>query len=71
MLRGYDQATNLVLHDSHERVYSTTAGVERLELGLYLIRGDTIAVVGELDEDLDEEIDFATLKGPPLKYIVH
>ncbi|GLJ12922.1 hypothetical protein SUGI_0200590 [Cryptomeria japonica] len=44
ILRGFDQATNLILDESHERVYSTTAGVEQLVLGLYIIRGDNISV---------------------------
>jgi len=80
MLRGFDQTTNLILEDCHERVYSTQvcvcvstrrwivgqlsasqsmivrrgadwrdteglcwqSGVEMLELGLYVIRGDNV-----------------------------
>jgi U6 snRNA-associated Sm-like protein LSm8 len=42
ILRGYDQATNLVLADAHERVFSTKAGVEQLPLGLYFVRGDNV-----------------------------
>lgn len=41
-LRGYDQATNLILEESHERVYRDDAGVESIVLGLYLIRGDNM-----------------------------
>lgn len=41
-LRGYDQATNLILADARERVYSAKAGVEELPLGLYCIRGDNV-----------------------------
>eukprot|EP00803_Ostreobium_quekettii_P009065 evm.model.scf_1135.3 EVM.evm.TU.scf_1135.3 scf_1135:28253-28551(-) len=41
-LRGYDQTTNLILEDCHERVYSTKYGVEQLVLGLYIIRGDNV-----------------------------
>ena len=29
LLRGYDQTTNLILDEAHERVYSSTAGVEQ------------------------------------------
>lgn len=43
-LKGYDQAINLVLDDSHERVYSSNAGVEQVPLGLYIIRGDNVYV---------------------------
>ncbi|KAA6429163.1 MAG: N-alpha-acetyltransferase auxiliary subunit-like [Trebouxia sp. A1-2] len=42
LLKGYDQATNLILDECHERVYSTKAGVEKLALGLYVIRGDNM-----------------------------
>lgn len=69
LLRGYDQNTNLILDDSHERVYSSKAGVEQLSLGLYMIRGDNIAVLGELDEELDSQIDFDKVRAAPLKPI--
>ncbi|XP_057846724.1 sm-like protein LSM8 isoform X2 [Cryptomeria japonica] len=70
ILRGFDQATNLILDESHERVYSTTAGVEQLVLGLYIIRGDNI-VVGELDEELDSNLDLSKLRAHPLKPVAH
>ncbi len=41
-LKGFDQATNLILEGSHERVYSEEKGMEINELGLYIIRGDTM-----------------------------
>ncbi|KAG6550026.1 hypothetical protein Mapa_008539 [Marchantia paleacea] len=71
VLRGFDQATNLILDESHERVYSTKAGVEQLVLGLYIIRGDNIGVVGELDEELDSNLDLSSLRAHPLKPVVH
>ncbi|KAG6507271.1 hypothetical protein ZIOFF_032613 [Zingiber officinale] len=46
-LRDFDQATNIILDESHERVYSTREEVQQLALGLYIIRGDNISVVGE------------------------
>ncbi|KAL3162965.1 U4/U6-U5 snRNP complex subunit lsm8 [Trebouxia sp. C0010 RCD-2024] len=71
LLKGYDQATNLILDECHERVYSTKVGVEKLALGLYVIRGDNIAVVGEVDEEMDSSIDFATIRSHPLGVISH
>ncbi|XWS51905.1 hypothetical protein CRYUN_Cryun11dG0021900 [Craigia yunnanensis] len=53
VLKGFDQATNIILDESHERVYSTKEGVQQLVLDLYIIRGDNISVVGEPDEELD------------------
>ena len=41
-LRGFDQATNVVLEECHERVFSPVAGVEQVVLGLYIIRGDNM-----------------------------
>nr|KJB45579.1 hypothetical protein B456_007G313600 [Gossypium raimondii] len=38
VLKGFDQATNIILDESHERVYSTKEGVQQLVLGLYIIR---------------------------------
>jgi len=41
-LKGFDHKTNLILDESHERVYSTHVGVESVVLGLYIIRGDNM-----------------------------
>ncbi|KAJ6692221.1 U6 SNRNA-ASSOCIATED SM-LIKE PROTEIN LSM8 [Salix purpurea] len=67
VLKGFDQATNIILDESHERVYSTKEGVQQLVLGLYIIRGDNISVVGELDEELDAHLDLSSLRAHPLK----
>jgi U6 snRNA-associated Sm-like protein LSm8 len=42
VLKGYDQVQNLILSDSHERVYSEEKGVVQQVLGLYIIRGDNM-----------------------------
>jgi U6 snRNA-associated Sm-like protein LSm8 len=52
-------------------VYSVSSGVEQAVLGLYIIRGDNIAVIGELDEELDKELDLSNIRAPPMKSIVH
>lgn len=41
-LKGFDQTINIILDDSHERVYSPNHGVEQVVLGLHLIRGDNV-----------------------------
>lgn len=48
-LIGNDQVQNLILNDATERVYSMDEPVEEVPLGLYIIRGDNICIVGELD----------------------
>ncbi|XP_020889692.1 sm-like protein LSM8 isoform X2 [Arabidopsis lyrata subsp. lyrata] len=118
VLKGFDQATNIILDESHERVFSTKChlfnrtlrnkhiqifkiglvstlfgerismsghvdtsldqcywrfleGVQQHVLGLYIIRGDNIGVIGELDEELDAGLDLSKLRAHPLKPVVH
>ncbi|KAF1598301.1 UNVERIFIED_CONTAM: Sm-like protein LSM8, partial [Eudyptes robustus] len=68
LMKGYDQTINIILENSHERVFrGEQLGVEQIELGLYVVRGDNVAVIGELDEDLDRRIDFEQMKVNPLQ----
>ncbi|CAF0758798.1 unnamed protein product [Adineta steineri] len=69
ILRGFDQAINIILDDSHERVFSTTEGVEQILLGLYIIRGDNVALIGEIDEELEKNIDFSSIHADPLRAV--
>ncbi|XP_074657846.1 U6 snRNA-associated Sm-like protein LSm8 [Tubulanus polymorphus] len=70
-LKGFDQTINLILDESHERVFSTTQGMEQVVLGLYIIRGDNVAVVGEIDDGIDGALDFAAIKAEPLNIVTH
>jgi len=70
-LKGFDQTVNIVLHECQERVYSSTAGVETVSLGLYVIRGENICVIGEVDEEVDSRINLATVRAHPLKPVMH
>jgi len=56
-LRGFDQQTNLILENCHERVYSKENGCEMASLGVYVVRGDNVAVVGHVDEEIDQKLD--------------
>ncbi|XP_046666630.1 U6 snRNA-associated Sm-like protein LSm8 [Homalodisca vitripennis] len=69
-LKGFDQTINLILDDSHERVYSLNQGVEQVVLGLHIIRGDNIAVVGELDDSIDSRLDLNNLRAEPIGPVV-
>ena len=115
VLKGFDQTTNVVLDECHERVFSTSAGVEQVAcamtpardhclsgtpqpvfqvvLGLYIIRGDNMcaaqlnsrnlvqhemccptvrsALVGDVDEKADAELDLSEIFAEPLKPVVH
>jgi U6 snRNA-associated Sm-like protein LSm8 len=66
-LRGFDQTINIILDDSHERVFSATDGVEQVPLGLYIIRGDNVALIGEIDEELDRNIDLSHTRADPIR----
>jgi U6 snRNA-associated Sm-like protein LSm8 len=70
-LKGLDQKLNIILEECHERVFSAEAGVEQVTLGLYIVRGDNIAIVGELDEEMDGSTDWTQIRADPLKHIVH
>ena len=70
-LKGCDRATNVILSDAHERIYSKSKGVVKNELGLYIIRGDNISVVGRIDKELENQMNYNTLNGEKIKPIKH
>uniref|UniRef100_A0A0G4G219 U6 snRNA-associated Sm-like protein LSm8 n=1 Tax=Chromera velia CCMP2878 TaxID=1169474 RepID=A0A0G4G219_9ALVE len=70
-LKGFDQATNLVVEHCSERVYSEEGPVEKLQIGLQLIRGDNIAVIGEVDVEVDSQIDPKSVRAAPIRPVVH
>eukprot|EP00037_Helgoeca_nana_P008166 m.72883 g.72883 ORF g.72883 m.72883 type:complete len:93 (+) comp18761_c0_seq1:121-399(+) len=71
MMKGYDQHLNLILDECHERVYSSDTGVVSLVLGLYIIRGDNIGVIGEVDTELDGQIDLEEVMAQPIPSVVY
>ncbi|CAD7670256.1 unnamed protein product [Nyctereutes procyonoides] len=50
-LKGFDQTINLILDESHERVFSSSQGVEQMVLGLYIIR-DSALDLGNIRAEL-------------------
>jgi len=50
VLQAVDQATNVCLTQAHERVYCKGVEAQDVPLGVYLIRGDTVALIGSLDQ---------------------
>jgi len=68
-LAGFDQKSNIILSDSKERVYSMDEGVEEVPLGLYLVKGDMIALVGEIDSALDDTVDLSAVRAEPIPSI--
>ncbi|KAK7800089.1 hypothetical protein U0070_002430 [Myodes glareolus] len=70
-LKGFDQTINLILDESHERVFSSSQGVEQVVLGLYIVRGDNVAVIGEIDEETDCALDLGNIRAEPLNSVAH
>ena len=70
-LKGFDNKENLILSDTHERVFSATEGCEREPLGLFIVRGDSLALIGELDETEDAEIDWTLIRADQLSNVAH
>ncbi|ETW78049.1 hypothetical protein HETIRDRAFT_326095 [Heterobasidion irregulare TC 32-1] len=66
IMAGYDQKSNVVLSESKERVYSLEEGVEEIPLGLYLVKGDMIILIGEIDEEKDRSTDLSTIRADPI-----
>jgi U6 snRNA-associated Sm-like protein LSm8 len=71
VLRGFDQLINIILEEAQERVYSMQAGIQQVILGIYIIRGDNVALIGEINEEKDLQIDFNTTRAQPIKAITH
>ncbi|KAI9886551.1 MAG: hypothetical protein M1823_001663 [Watsoniomyces obsoletus] len=61
-LLSCDQLTNMVLSNTIERIirpYDDPEKSREVEHGLYLLRGDTVAIVGLVDEELDARINWS------------
>ena len=72
-LRGFDQAVNLILSDCVERVFSGEGAETELQPlgGLHVIRGDNVAVVGEVDAEKEAGADWGSKRAPPLPPVTH
>ncbi|KAF9506392.1 hypothetical protein BS47DRAFT_436226 [Hydnum rufescens UP504] len=70
-LAGFDQRSNVILSNSTERVFSPDEGIEEVPLGLYLVKGDMIMLIGELDTEKDAAMDLGSLRAEPIPSIRH
>lgn len=57
VLRSFDQFGNLVLQDTLERIYLDTCYGET-ERGVWIVRGENVALMGELDPLKENELNF-------------
>ena len=65
VLQGVDQATNVCLTQAVERVYQAQAEVRVVSLGVYLLRGDAVAVIGAVDEGTLAVLPMSDTMRPP------
>ena len=65
-LIGYDSSVNLIISNTIMRIFSLT-GTETLDLGLYVIRGDNIVLIAQVDENVDQTVDWEAVKANPIK----
>jgi len=73
-LLSCDQMTNLVLSQTIERIIRPPDDPEpssEVVHGLYLIRGDNVAVVGLVDEELDDSIKWLEVRGAVVGGVKH
>lgn len=54
-----------------ERIFSEEAPVEQVSLGVYVLRGDSIAVLGLLDEERDKAVPWSSYTVAPIPMIRH
>lgn len=65
-LLSCDASMNLVLQDAIERIIrprDEDVPSEEVPLGLYIVRGDSVAIVGKVDEETDGQIDWSRVHG--------
>lgn len=70
-LKGYDQTTNIILANTKERIISPDEPTEIIELGLYLLRGESVAVCGLIDDEIDKKIDWSNVRGQTIGTTKH
>ncbi|CCU97654.1 unnamed protein product [Malassezia sympodialis ATCC 42132] len=70
-LCGYDSGGNVVLSSCVERLFSEEAPMEEVPLGVYVLRGDSIAVLGLLDVERDKAVPWSTQAVAPIPMIRH
>ncbi|EME31962.1 Sm-like protein LSM8 [Galdieria sulphuraria] len=71
ILKGFDQSCNVILESTVERIFGTDVAMQEVAVGLYVLRGDDIAILGELDAEKESETDFQQIQAAPLRPVVH
>ena len=66
-LNSYDQLMNIVLKNCIERIFSIDKGVREEKMGLYMLRGDNVAIISEYNLNKEKSTDYSKIKSEKLK----
>ncbi len=66
-LNSYDQLMNIVLKNCIERIFSIDKGVREEKMGLYMLRGDNVAIISEYNLNKEKLTDYSNIKSNKLK----
>lgn len=69
-LVSFDQSINIVIKNCVEKIFSEETGVKFEKMGLYMLRGDNIAIIGEIDPEIEKNIYYDKIKGAKLKQFI-
>lgn len=70
-LKCYDNATNLVLSNTIERIITRSDETEFIELGVYILRGESVGCCGLIDQEIEKDIDWNKVRGKELTSTKH
>lgn len=61
-MRGSDQVCNIILEKAIERVFVAGQPAKEVELGLFVVRGDNVAIVGEVSAEKEAAVDWGSMR---------
>lgn len=73
-LLSCDSSMNLVLQDTVERIIRPRdegEPSEEVPLGVYIVRGDNVAICGRVDEEIDNQINWEKVHGEAIGTTKH
>lgn len=65
-LEGYDNTTNLILTSAKERIFDEEEDTEHIDLGLFVVRGDSVVCIGVVEEEIEKSIKWSEVHGVQL-----
>jgi U6 snRNA-associated Sm-like protein LSm8 len=69
-LISYDSSINIILKNTIERIFSEDNNVIEQKMGLFMLRGDNVAIISEIEQEIEKKIDYSKIKGKKLKEFV-